>query len=218
MHADLAFFVRQVGCLASCWMRPTRLWQGCIRGSCWLAVTHGKNSCRLQQVAPRLVSSFFGWAWSLSLFFGLANPDPKGQPPTQEKEGPTLSPRRKGQPSLLQELERHIYKYLICAILTLRHNREPSHPSLWGRVRPHPSLALTPPLQDRAWHSPFFNFGWAPSPFWLGLPFTVLWIEPSQPRPEGPTPTPRRKGQPSRDILPFLGPNPLFFGFQAFFW
>ena len=58
-----------------------------------------------------------------------------------------------------------------------------------------------PLLLGQAWPLPFLSFWLGPWPFhsllfWLGLAFSSFGSGPGQARPEGQTPTPRRKGQP----------------------
>ena len=126
--------------------------------------------------------------------------------------GPALTPRRKGQ-SPSQEWEGHVCQYFSFK----KYNHEPSHPPfgvgsgltlplLLGHAWLSPSgSGLTsirpgPPLQDRV---PFLLAG--------PLAFSSFGSGPGQPRPEGPTltpkrkanPTPRRKGQPQPK-----GPSP----------
>ena len=141
-------------------------------------------------------------------------PTRMGQPPpkrrkghtTQEKEGPIPYPRErranpnpregrvnlnpKGQPNPKKE------------------GPTPTSSLLYSWVRPGP------PLQDRAWSLPFLSFWLGPWPshplLWgRAWPFPLLGRGPGQPRPEGPTPTPRRKGQPQPQWpTPTLRANP----------
>ena len=150
---------------------------------------------------------------------GRANPNPKGRPhPKKEEPTPTLrranlyprerranpkpeegraNPNPNGRPQTQGPIPvlRH------CVILiknkyynhTKLDNRNPKE----GQPRPQASFTLGSGLSP---HLPFLLAGPLAFPFrpsWLDLASPSFGSGPGQPRPEGPTPTPRRKGQPS---------------------
>ena len=117
----------------------------------------------------------------------------KGQPSPRERS-PTPSPRVGRACLSIQTFVIIIIIIMSLPILPKGVGSGLTRPLLFSQAWPSPSgSGLAPPLPFLLAGPLAFPF----SPFWLGLAFPSFGSGPGQPRPEGSTPTPRRKGQPS---------------------